>query len=231
MPGSRAKKAGWDTRYKIQADYDTGRLETQRWLQPCSPLVLRVVAAASNCSPKSQLSGNCPWQQAPTLCLLGPQGATSRLLSVMWWSLWNAHAQGQLGPKEAKEFKRSDDLEGWGWGAGRELKWYRTHLPMQETRHVGLIPGSERSPGGGNGNPLQYSCLENPMERGAWGTTVHGVTKSQTWLKRLNVHTHTYMLCVCVCVCVCVCMCFPGGPSGKEPACQHRRRKRHRFDP
>ena len=39
---------------------------------------------------------------------------------------------------------------------------------------VGLIPGSGRSPGGGNGNPLQYSCLENPMDRGAWRGTVHG---------------------------------------------------------
>ena len=47
---------------------------------------------------------------------------------------------------------------------------------------VGLIPGSGRSPGEGNGNPLQYSCLENPMERGAWRATVHGVTKSQTRL-------------------------------------------------
>ena len=41
----------------------------------------------------------------------------------------------------------------------------------------GLIPGSGRSPGGGNGNPLQYSCLENPMDRGAWGAAVHGVAK------------------------------------------------------
>ena len=42
---------------------------------------------------------------------------------------------------------------------------------------VGLIPGSVRSPGEGNGNPLQYSCLENPMERGAWQATAHGVTR------------------------------------------------------
>ena len=43
--------------------------------------------------------------------------------------------------------------------------------------HLGLIPGSGRSPGEGNGNPLQYSCLENPMDRGAWQATVHGVTR------------------------------------------------------
>ena len=45
---------------------------------------------------------------------------------------------------------------------------------------LGLIPGSGRSPGEGNGNPLQYYCLENPMDRGAWQATVHGVAKSQT---------------------------------------------------
>ena len=44
----------------------------------------------------------------------------------------------------------------------------------------GLIPGLGRSSGEGNGNPLQYSCLENPMNRGAWRATVHGITKSQT---------------------------------------------------
>ena len=52
-----------------------------------------------------------------------------------------------------------------------------------DTRDVGFIPGSARSPGRGNGNPLQYSCLENPMDRGAWWATVHGVAKSQTGLK------------------------------------------------
>ena len=47
---------------------------------------------------------------------------------------------------------------------------------------LGLIPGSGRFPGEGNGNPLQYSCLENPMDGGAWWTIVHGVSKSQTRL-------------------------------------------------
>jgi len=51
-----------------------------------------------------------------------------------------------------------------------------------DTRDVGWIPGLERSPGGGNDNPLQYSFLENSMDRGAWWATVHGVAKSQTQL-------------------------------------------------
>ena len=60
-------------------------------------------------------------------------------------------------------------------------------LPVKagDLRDAGLIPRSRRSPGGGNGNPLQYSCLEKPMDRGAWWATVHRVTKSQTPLKRL----------------------------------------------
>ena len=49
-----------------------------------------------------------------------------------------------------------------------------------------LIPGSGRSPGEGNGNGLQYSCLENPTDRGAWRATVYEVTKSWTWPKRLS---------------------------------------------
>ena len=55
-------------------------------------------------------------------------------------------------------------------------------LPVNagDLRDMNLIPGSGRSPGEGHGNPLQYSCLENLMDRGAWGVTVHGVTKSQT---------------------------------------------------
>ena len=51
------------------------------------------------------------------------------------------------------------------------------------------IAGLGRSPRGGNGNPLQCSCLENPMDRGDWWATVHWVAKNQTWLKRLSTHT------------------------------------------
>ena len=63
-----------------------------------------------------------------------------------------------------------------------------------------LTPGLGRSPGGGHGNPLQYSCLENSMDRGAWWATVHRVAKSGTQLKRLSTHAHTFL----------------GGSDGKE---------------
>ena len=55
-----------------------------------------------------------------------------------------------------------------------------------DTRDMGSIPESGRTPGGGHGNPLQYSCLENPVDREAWRATVHRVTKSQTRLKQLS---------------------------------------------
>jgi len=58
----------------------------------------------------------------------------------------------------------------------------------EDIRDMGLIPGLGRSPGGGHDNPLQYSCLENPMDRGSWWSTVHEVTKSQIQLKGLSMH-------------------------------------------
>ena len=59
------------------------------------------------------------------------------------------------------------------------------NLPAMQKTGFDLIPGLGRSPGEENGNPLQYSCLENPKDRGAWKATVHGVSQSQT---RLNTH-------------------------------------------
>ena len=60
-----------------------------------------------------------------------------------------------------------------------------------DTRDVDLIPEWERSPGEKDGNSLQYSCLENPMDRGAPRDTVHSITKNRTLLKRLNTHHET----------------------------------------
>ena len=70
--------------------------------------------------------------------------------------------------------------------------------PAANARDAGdkaLIPESGRSPGEGNGNPLQYFCLENPMDRGAWWFAVHRISKSRTRLKRLSTHAH----CCCGC--------------------------------
>ena len=61
-----------------------------------------------------------------------------------------------------------------------------------DLRDAGSVPGLRRSPGKGHGNPFQYSCLKNPMERGAWQATVHRVEESQTQLKGFSTHTHTH---------------------------------------
>ena len=58
--------------------------------------------------------------------------------------------------------------------------------PPANAGDLGSIPGSGRSPGEGNGNPLHYSCLGNPMDRGAWQATVHGVTKESDTTQRLE---------------------------------------------
>ena len=73
-----------------------------------------------------------------------------------------------------------------GFPGGTAVK----NLPAnaRDTRDTGLILGSGRSPGGGNGNPFQDSCLGNPTDRGAWQATVHEVEKGRT---QLRTHTHT----------------------------------------
>ena len=63
----------------------------------------------------------------------------------------------------------------WVFPGGSEVK-----ASACNAGHLGSIPGLGRFPGEGNGNPLQYSCLENPMDGGAWWATVHGVAKSRT---------------------------------------------------
>ena len=96
--------------------------------------------------------------------------------------------------------------------------------PWRRHRDVGFIPGSGRSPGGGHANPLQYSCLENPMDRGAWQARVHRAAKSWTQLKQLSTCILTYwhvgilhkLLHLRI----------PRWLGGKEPACQCRRRRR-----
>ena len=88
------------------------------------------------------------------------QRASSVLLDIMCvQEVWIASAQGS---------ER-------GFPCGAVVK--NPPANVGDTRKVGSIPGSERSPGVGNGNPLQCSCLENPMDRGAWKTTVHGLQR------------------------------------------------------
>ena len=88
----------------------------------------------------------------------------------------------------------------WGLNKIPLIKWHDMGFPVGasgkeppanagDLRNAASVPGSGRSPGRGHGNPLQYSCLENPMDRGAWQSTVHRVAKSQT---RLNDRACTF---------------------------------------
>ena len=79
-----------------------------------------------------------------------------------------------------------------GFPAGSEFK-----ASTCNEGDLGLIPGSGRSPGEGNDNALQYSCLENPMNGGAWWATVHGVSMSQTWLNNFTAQNNQYIIKIC----------------------------------
>ena len=94
--------------------------------------------------------------------------------------VWKSHGQRSLAATVHGVTKELD----WGFPGGSEVK-----VSACNVGDPGSIPGLGRSPGEGNGNPLQYSCLENPMEGGAWQATVHGVAKSQT---RLSYFTLTF---------------------------------------
>ena len=93
-------------------------------------------------------------------------------------------------------------------------------------RDLGLIPWSWRSPGEGKGNPLQYSCLENPMDRGVWRASVQGLSRSWRQLKWHSKHSRLLLIHGFR-----VSLMLPGDASGKEPTCQCRRRKRCGFNP
>ena len=89
-------------------------------------------------------------------------------------------------------------------GLPRWLSGEESACHAEDAGDLGSIPGWGRFPGGGHDNPLQYSCLENPMDRGAWWALVHRVAQSQTRLKQLNTNIFNG---------------FPSGSEGKESAC------------
>ena len=83
-----------------------------------------------------------------------------------------------------------------GLGLGFSDGTVAKNLPGKagDPRNVGLIPGSGRSPGVGNGNPLQYPCLRNPLDRGAWRATVHGLAKNWTQMSMHMQHADPFNL-------------------------------------
>ena len=85
-----------------------------------------------------------------------------------------------------------------------------------DVRYAGSIPGSGRPPGEGNGNPLQYSCLENPMDRGVWWPTIHRGAESRTRLSNCAHSTHT--------------LAYPGGPECNHSVLRRGRQREKACD-
>ena len=81
------------------------------------------------------------------------------------------------------------------WANASQVVLVVKNLPANagDIRDLGSTPGSGRSPGGGNGTPVHYSCLENPMDRGTWRVAVQGVTKSRTRLRRQSTHVRNWI--------------------------------------
>ena len=100
---------------------------------------------------------------------------------------WTDKPGGLYSPWGRKESDRSEQLT--LWASQVALAVQSTPANTGDMRNIGSVSRLGRSPGGGHGNPLQYSCLKNPKDRGAWWATVHRVAKSRTRLKRLSMHT------------------------------------------
>ena len=95
--------------------------------------------------------------------------------------------------------------------SGKKKKKKAMPASTVDARDMGSIPGLGRSPGGEHDNRLQYSCLENPMDRGAWQAIIHGVTKDGT---QLSPHAHRYTLYTYA---LYIHMYFPDGSGVKSP--------------
>ena len=91
--------------------------------------------------------------------------------------------------KKKKKKKKKKKVQLFAYNLASQVAQGVKNAPAGNTRDMGSIPGSGKSSGVGNGNPLQYFCLENPIDRGAWWATVHGVTESWTQLKQLSMQT------------------------------------------
>ena len=89
--------------------------------------------------------------------------------------------EGERKPSSGRNCVEVGELAGTAVGMGSQVELVVKNLLVNagDIRHVGLIPKLGGFPGGGHGNPLQYSCLENLMDRGAWGATVHRVTRAR----------------------------------------------------
>ena len=133
---------------------------------------------------KAQSVKNLPAMQETEVQLLGQEDPLEKEMAIhssilAWKILWTEEAGGLQSMGSQDQTWLSDQTTT-TW----EIQCFFSGSVVK--KDVSFIPGSGRSPGGRHGNPLQYSCLENPMDRRAWQTTVHMVAKSWTSLKWLN---------------------------------------------
>ena len=119
------------------------------------------------------------WQPTPVF-LPGESQGWGTLEGYCLWVAQGRTWLKQLSSSSSKKYT-------WGFPGGTSGK--EPTCQCRRHRDMGSILGLGRCPGRGHGTPLQYSCLENPMDRGVWWSTVHGVAKSQTWLKKLSTPT------------------------------------------
>ena len=138
--------------------------------------------------------GSSPIERRPWLMLCSFSVANSWQRS--WHTMWNSERDhlylGHFCTLMCKEISQYTSMQ--LICPHLKLTWLPRWLSGKESGDVGSIPGSERSPGEGNDNPLQYSCLEHPMDRGPWHTAVHGVSKELDTTERLNSDNTIYHL-------------------------------------
>ena len=149
-------------------------------------------------SPLQRWAGSCVTVVPMVPKVVHPQRSFTQKSCPLGMFLLILPMTGDLGEKNqktcSKTFCRNLGLGSWpqnrrNWSFqmnGSQVGLPRNSPANADIRDVGSIPGSGRSPGGEHGKPLQYSCLENPVDRGAWRATVHGVAKSETRLKWLS---------------------------------------------
>ena len=130
-------------------------------------------------SPKAKTDFSGGSDSSEPACNVGDLGWIPGSDQKIWRKEWLPTPVFYYSPQGHKNLDMTEQLTLWAFLVTQMIK----NLPaVKETQVRSLVPGSERSPGEGHGNPLQDSCLENPMDRGAWRATVHGVAKSRTHL-------------------------------------------------
>ena len=159
---------------------------SQRW---CHPSISSSAVPFSSHLQSFPASGSFPMSWFFTLG--GHSIGVSASASVLPMNIQDWFPLGSTGliSLQSKGLSRVKEYIIFKWLAMKRFSWWlsgkETTRNVRAAKDVGSVPRLERSPGEGNGNPPQYSCLKNPIDRGAWQAMVHRVTKTQTQLKRL----------------------------------------------